>query len=159
VETPQTQPLEQVNSVTGDTNSAAVATAESNTSEPAATAGTETTIGPSARQTTGDVSRNQRSQSGPKTADAKPDQIIVDGETIYMGNTKITPEGDIETPDSFIDENGIRPKTPNAPNTRPVVIPPIDTQYMTPRQRRRLQEILRRHRVTVAAPSPTPPKN
>lgn len=86
---------------------------------------------------------------------AKPDEIIVDGETVYMGNTKITPDGTIETPDHIIDENGVTPRRPMPPNTRPVVIPPIDMRYMTPQQRRKLQEALRRHRVTMA-PSPTP---
>ena len=87
---------------------------------------------------------------------AKPDEIIVDGETVYMGNTKITPDGTIETPDHIIDENGITPRKPRTPGVQPpVVIPPIDMRYMTPQQRRRLQEALRKHRVTMA-PSPTP---
>ncbi|MEO8043016.1 MAG: serine/threonine-protein kinase [Acidobacteriota bacterium] len=99
--------------------------------------------------------KNVRTSSVPNMAvQTKPDEIIVDGETVYMGKTKITPDGTIETPDHVIDETGITPRTPTTPNVRPV-IPPIDMRYMTPRQRRRLQEILRRNRVTMM-PSPTP---
>jgi serine/threonine protein kinase len=102
-----------------------------------------------------ETSKNVKTQSpGGKTVQPKGGEIVVDGETVYMGNTKIKPDGTIETPDHVIDENGITPRTPVAPNVRPV-IPPIDMRYMTPRQRRRLQEILRRNRVTVM-PSPSP---
>jgi serine/threonine protein kinase len=99
--------------------------------------------------------KNARTQTpGGKSNQPKAGEIIVDGETIYMGNTKITPDGRIETPDRVIDENGVTPRAPITPNVHPV-IPPIDTRYMTPRQRRRLQEILRRNRVTMM-PSPSP---
>jgi hypothetical protein len=100
-------------------------------------------------------SKNVRSPAAAnKPGQSKPEEIVIDGETVYMGKTKITPDGRIETPDHVIDENGITPRTPTTPNVRPV-IPPIDMRYMTPRQRRRLQEILRRNRVTMM-PSPTP---
>jgi hypothetical protein len=99
--------------------------------------------------------KNVRTPAVPnKSGQTKQQEIIVDGETVYMGKTKITPDGTIETPDHVIDENGVTPRTPTAPNVRPV-IPPIDMRYMTPRQRRRLQEILRRNRVTMM-PSPSP---
>jgi serine/threonine protein kinase len=91
---------------------------------------------------------------GVKTSPARPSEIVIDGETVYMGNTKIT-DGRIETPDHIIDENGITPRRPTAPNVRPV-IPPIDMRYMTPQQRRKLQETLRRNRITMAPPTPTP---
>jgi len=93
-------------------------------------------------------SKNVRSQTAPsKSAQAKPGEINIDRETIYAGNTKVT-DGKIETGDHVIDENGISPRTPTIPNVNPA-IPPIDMRYMTPRQRRRLQEALRRNRVTT----------
>jgi serine/threonine protein kinase len=129
-------------------NAAADASASSGASAPVMTEVT------SPRQS---ESRNDKPAQPPaKPAASKPNQIIVDGETVYMGNTKISPDGTIETPDHIIDDNGITPRRPMPPNTRPVVIPQIDMRYMTPRQRRRLQEALRRHQVTMAPPTPTP---
>ncbi|MBC7900633.1 MAG: serine/threonine protein kinase [Saprospiraceae bacterium] len=59
---------------------------------------------------------------------------MVDGETVYVGNMKIT-NGRVETPDTIIDENGIRPQVPNA---MPPVMPP-NLRNLTPAQRRRLR--------------------
>lgn len=128
-------------------NSVAVAPAE--TQSPAPADSNSTTA------KTSEPAKNVRTPAVPnKSGQTKPQEIIVDGETVYMGKTKITPDGTIETPDHVIDENGVTPRTPTAPNVRPA-IPPIDMRYMTPRQRRRLQEILRRNRVTMM-PSPSP---
>ena len=81
------------------------------------------------------------------------DEVMVDGETVYIGNMKVGPDGQIET------TNRVRttPRSPNVPGVDPV-IPPINMRHMTPRQRQRLLETLRKHRVTIA-PSPTPPQN
>ncbi len=131
----------------GDTNTVAAVPVE--TQSPAPADSNSTTA------KTSEPSKNVRNAPVPsKAAQAKPEEIIVDGETVYMGKTKITADGTIETPDHVIDENGITPRRPTTPNVRPV-IPPIDMRYMTPRQRRKLQEILRRNRVTMM-PSPTP---
>jgi hypothetical protein len=141
------------------------AIAESSNSNVNATADASASSGASAEVATDPTSPRQPESRGDKATQqsaaakpprTKPDEIIVDGETVYMGNTKITPDGTIETPDHIIDENGVTPRRPMPPNTRPVVIPPIDMRYMTPRQRRRLQETLRRHQVTMAPPTPTP---
>jgi serine/threonine protein kinase len=141
------------------------AIAESSNSNVNAAADASASSGASAEVTTDPASarppepRNDKAaqqSAAAKPPRTKPDEIIVDGETVYMGNTKITPDGTIETPDHIIDENGVTPRRPMPPNTRPVVIPPIDMRYMTPRQRRRLQETLRRHQVTMAPPTPTP---
>jgi hypothetical protein len=142
--------------VAENSNSNVTSTAESNSiGNATATATATAETDPSSTRST----ESRASRSAPtgttKPSRAKPDEIIVDGETVYMGDTKITPDGTIETPDHIIDENGVTPRRPMPPRTRPVVIPPIDMRYMTPQQRRKLQEALRRHRVTMA-PSPTP---
>jgi serine/threonine protein kinase len=112
-------------------------------------------VNPSAPKTA-ETSKATKAQTG--AGKAKHEEIVIDGETIYMGNTKITEDG-IETPNTVIDENGIRPRPPLVPNKRRT-IPPIDMRYMTPAQRQKLQETLRRNGVTMApSPRPTPPPN
>jgi serine/threonine protein kinase len=135
--------------ITSNTDTNAVAAAPAETQSPApADANIATPKAP-------EQSKSVRTPAPPnKSGQAKQEEIVIDGETVYMGKTKITPDGKIETPDHVIDENGVTPRTPTAPNVRPV-IPAIDMRYMTPRQRRRLQEILRRNRVTMM-PSPSP---
>ncbi|HUS00009.1 MAG TPA: hypothetical protein VMZ26_18240, partial [Pyrinomonadaceae bacterium] len=103
---------------------------------------------------TQEPAKTVRAQDGAsKPRQPKADQIIIDGETVYMGNTKIT-EDRIETPDAVIDENGITPRQPKTPKVRPE-IPPIDMRYMTPAQRQRLLQTLRRNGVRMM-PSPAP---
>ena len=86
-----------------------------------------------------------------------PGKIVVDGETIYMGNTKITDDR-IETPDAIIDDNGVTPKTPLRPDVQrpPRVIQAPDLRHLTPEQRRRVLRALRRNNVIIVKPSPTP---
>ena len=111
------------------------------------------TVNPSAPKTA-ETPKTARAQTG--GGKGKRDEIVIDGDTVYMGNTKITEDG-IETPDTVIDENGIRPRPPSVPNTRRT-IPPIDMRYMTPAQRQKLLETLRRNGVKMApSPRPTPP--
>jgi serine/threonine protein kinase len=143
-----TDPADPVPSISDEAaNTVAVAPAEAQSPAPADSN--------TATAKASEPSKNVRNPATPnKSNQAKPQEIIVDGETVYMGKTKITPDGTIETPDHVIDENGVTPRTPTAPYVRPA-IPPIDMRYMTPRQRRRLQEILRRNRVTMM-PSPSP---
>jgi serine/threonine protein kinase len=140
-----TDSVADVNSYTSS-NTDPQASAESRTSTDAAIATPKTT----------DQGKNTRAQSGSnRSVRPDPNQIIVDGETVYMGNTKITPEGRIEMPDRVIDENGVTMLKPTTPNVKPPVIPPIDPRYMTPRQRRRLMEALRRNQIRMQ-PRPTP---
>ncbi|MEO8574651.1 MAG: hypothetical protein ABI481_11830 [Pyrinomonadaceae bacterium] len=56
---------------------------------------------------------------------------------------------------TVIDKNGIRPRPPVVPNTRRT-IPTIDMRYMTPAERQRLRETLRRNDIKMML-SPTPP--
>jgi serine/threonine protein kinase len=81
----------------------------------------------------------------------------VDGKTIYVGNVKIRGEK-IETPDVIIDEKGVIRKVPVGPMAPNVMVP--DPRYMTPQQRRKLQELRRRGIIpppqAPAQPRPTP---
>lgn len=111
---------------------------------------------PGAGVRSSDTVRRGRSQPAAKQdVDADdPDRIVIDGETIYMGNTRIT-KGRIETPDRVIDENGVSPRVPEPPNLQPGTrrVPPPDMRRLTPDQRRRLMRSMRR---SGTLPRPTP---
>jgi hypothetical protein len=66
--------------------------------------------------------------------------------------------GRVETPDTIIDENGVRRKIPRMPNIAPVTPPtPDQWKYMTPEQRRQLRILLRNQKLRgVPVPAPTP---
>ncbi len=84
------------------------------------------------------------SSSGQAASDA-PDEIDLEGKTIYVGNMKIK-NGRVETPDSIIDENGITPKTPRVPNIEaPHPVLPPNFNNLTPEQRRRRQMMRRKN--------------
>ncbi len=85
--------------------------------------------------------------------DVDPD---LKGKTIYVGNIKIK-DGKVETPDSFIDDNGVHPKVPAQPNLGPDFVP--DMRNLTPAQRRKLQELRRRGILPPARRIPAQPKN
>lgn len=74
------------------------------------------------------------------------DTIIVDGDNVYMGNTKITPDG-IERRDPTMD-----PVPPVPPEIR---LTPEQLRNLTPAQRRRLRTVIRRTNANVVL-SPTP---
>jgi hypothetical protein len=110
----------------------------------------ETTTSPKTVEQT----KNARQQpAANKAARSNADNIVVDGETIYMGNTKIT-EDRIETPNQIIDENGIRPRPPDVPYVDPRVKNLPDLRNLTPAQRRRVIRAMRRN--GVINPRPTP---
>lgn len=69
------------------------------------------------------------------------DDVDLGGKTVYVGNMKIK-NGRVETPEVFIDENGITQKVPGVTGMPPV---PPDMRHLTPAQRRRLLMKLRRH--------------
>jgi serine/threonine protein kinase len=95
--------------------------------------------------------KTARAQSSTNTggkAEVRSDRVIVDGDTVYIGNTKITDDR-VETPDRVIDGNGI---TPQRPRMQP--IPPPDLRHLTPEQRRRVLRTLRRNGIIVARPTP-----
>lgn len=77
---------------------------------------------------------------------AAADTIIVDGENVYMGNSKITPDG-IEHRDPTV--------TPLPPIPPEIRLTPEQFRNLTPAQRRKLRTILRRSNANVVV-SPTP---
>lgn len=93
------------------------------------------------------------SNSDETASDIVDDKVEVKGKTVYVGNIKIK-DGRVETPDSFIDERGVTPKTPQVPPAGPVRMP--DMRHLTPAQRRKIQELRRRG---LLPPPPRVPKN
>jgi len=88
-----------------------------------------------------------------KKAAAGPGEAIVNGDEVDVGNVKIR-NGVVETPDTYIDENGIRRKIPGMR----IPQPPIDPQtlkYLTPEQREKLK-MLNRRNMRFVVPRPTP---
>ena len=91
--------------------------------------------------------RNQPATSQPA---GKPDRVVVvDGNTIYMGNEKLLPDRP-EIPNRMMDGN-VAP-----PPSRTHMPPPADLRHLTPEQRRRVLRALRRGGVVVR-PSPEKP--
>ena len=96
--------------------------------------------------------------ANPSEPSAPTGKITIDGDTVYLGDTKIT-DDKIETPDAVIDDNGVVRRTPPPPGVHrpPPVISPSDLRHLTPDQRRRVVRALRRSGITIAPrPSPTP---
>ncbi len=78
-----------------------------------------------------------------------------DDPTVYVGNMKVK-EGRVETPDSVFDDEGVRPRFPKVPQrVGPNGYP--DPRYLTPAQRRKLQE-LRRKGLLPSVKKPDPPR-
>jgi len=113
------------------------------------------------------LSRTENPKKQPPNADPpNPDpneDIRVHGDTVYMGNVKVTPQGVV--PNVYIDRNGI--KRPIPPPTDSVPFPGITQeqfQQMTPKQRQKLLEarkqllMLERRRDLDPRPSVTPPQ-
>jgi hypothetical protein len=146
------QPVDEVKVNASNSTAAAAAT----TPETDTNSRTATTSDVTSATKPVDQSKNNRTQAQTNTpAQPETPKIVVDGETIYMGNTKILPDGRIETPDRIIDENGVRPRTPPVPppGFDPQVMP--DLRHLTPEQRRKVLRALRRNGIIVR-PSPTP---
>ncbi|MEP7076836.1 MAG: hypothetical protein ABI878_13600, partial [Acidobacteriota bacterium] len=78
----------------------------------------------------------------------------LDDSTVYVGNMRIR-SGRVETPDTIIDENGIRRKNGNRPPTPNFpTLTREQMQQMTPQQRRRIRQIYLRNQ---GGNYPTPP--
>ena len=87
-----------------------------------------------------------------KLGEPGPSDIRVVGDTVYMGNVKIT-DGQIVTPGMYIDENGIRHRVPST-TVRPMPPMPPNVQYLTPEQQKKLD--LLRQKAIEKALKPTP---
>ena len=145
--------------VVEDSNTADV-NANTDVGAAAASAANETARPPSAASTGARVSNPPRSRQGEVRASAEPDadadpgRIVVDGETIYLGNTKISPDGRIETHDRVIAPGTVvTPRTPGVHQIKP--IPPPDMRGLTPEQRRRVLRAIRRSGIVIK-PAPSP---
>ncbi|HEX6127352.1 MAG TPA: serine/threonine-protein kinase [Pyrinomonadaceae bacterium] len=119
-----------VEEVTRPSTSSAASTATAKTSEPSKPA------------------RNQGGAKADPEVHLNSGKIVIDGDTVYMGNTKITPDGRIETPDRVITGSGVN-RTPITP------IPPPDMRGLTPQQRRQVLRAIRRSGVVIQ-PAPSP---
>jgi serine/threonine protein kinase len=106
---------------------------------------------PQPARTEADRSTKTAAREKPSTAeDGDPND-----QTIYVGNMRIR-NGRVETPDSIIDENGIRPRNPKIPQVPgfPPGLTREQIRQMTPEQRRRIRKIYIRNQ----APNyPIPP--
>lgn len=104
-----------------------------------------------------ETQRGKRSVSGhPDEKETSAGDVRIQGNTVHVGNMKIT-DGRIETPDTYIDENGIRRKIPAAyPGGKPMTAE--EFRSMTPAQRRKLRMIWRNHELQKRrVPTPPPP--
>ncbi|HKP68453.1 MAG TPA: protein kinase [Pyrinomonadaceae bacterium] len=152
---------EEVRSIAVDTNAAAGAIANTGTDQASgvtANSANVTPANPVIKPTDqAKTARGSGSGSASNAAPARdPNKVVVDGETIYMGDMKIT-DDKIETPDSIIDDNGVTPKVPPQPGMRNRrMIPAPDLSHLTPEQRRRVMRALRRNNVIIVRPTPTP---
>ena len=116
----------------------------------------------SSGQTKVDTAKSSRPERQKESVIDPSDDVKIDGETIYIGNVKVGPEG--ITPNVTIDRNGRR--TPIPPPTSAVPFPGITKEQfdqMTPRQRQELMEarrqlmmLQRRRQLNPPPPTATP---
>jgi serine/threonine protein kinase len=146
---PAEQPANEVNANTEEVTSAE----ETNTNE-SSTATRQTT---SQRSETAKTAKPQSTQKDDTPSEP---EIVVHGDTVYMGNVKVTPNG--VAPNVYIDQNGI--KRPIPPPTGAMPFPGITREQfeqMTPKQRQKLMDarrqlLLLERRRMQPRPSTTP---
>ena len=103
-----------------------------------------------------------RSAGSAKTAKQAPgkgrsDQLNADDENITIGNVRIR-DGVIETPEVYIDEDGIRRKMPKMQIPQIPLMTEEQLQKLTPEKRRKLRLLMeQQHRRPAPAPSPEEP--
>lgn len=97
--------------------------------------------------------RSARSVAGqPDNNETAVGDVRIQGNTVHVGNMKIT-DGKIETPDTYIDETGIRHKIPPAyPGGKPMTAE--EFRNLTPAQRRKLRMIWKNHELQKRRPPP-----
>jgi serine/threonine protein kinase len=104
-----------------------------------------------------------RTQSTSKASKAAPvakkkaapdyNETAVEPGDVYVGNVKIDGKK-VETPEYYIDENGIRRKIPPVSVPQPPNVPPY-FRYLKPDQIRKLEMLQRQHK-TAVIPTPSP---
>ena len=94
------------------------------------------------------TSRPQATQNA--DVNANPGKIVIDGDTIYLGNMKIVDE-DFEIPDGATDANSTIRRTPRTPGIHPPppTMPAPDMRHLTPEQRRRVLRAIRRKGIVI----------
>ncbi len=97
---------------------------------------------PDARSRPADTAKASKPAPAAPQSPVPGDQIRVNGETVYVGNMKIT-NGKIEGPGYFIDENGIKRTIPMAPIVvpKPRTFTAEELKHMTPEERQKLRMI------------------
>jgi serine/threonine protein kinase len=100
-----------------------------------------------------DNTRASRAASAQKRTPTGSEDVTINGDTIMVGNMRIR-NGVIETPNTYIDENGIRRKIPTP------VIPKFpdfsgeQLRTMTPEQREKLRILMENQRRNTTPPTP-----
>jgi hypothetical protein len=114
---------------------------------------------PNAALKTETAKTSKRPATNTGSDDEEDPDVRVDGDTIYMGNVKIGPNG--ISPNVYIDRNGI--KRPIPPPTSAVPFPGITKEQfeqMSPQQRQKLIDARRQLRLLERRrlnPKPSPP--
>ena len=126
-----------------------------------------TALNPSeTRSTSGSRPESAKAQRAPDATPPEPEpteEIKVHGDTVYMGNVKVTPKGIV--PNVYVDKNGV--KRPIPPPEGAIPFPGLtreQLQQLTPEQRRKIIEarrqlqMLERQKLMNVQPSMTPPR-
>jgi serine/threonine protein kinase len=110
-----------------------------------------------------ETAKTQKLSDGKQPVPDPTEDIRVHGDTVYMGNVKVTPNGIV--PNVYVDPNGV--KRPIPPPVDSIPFPGLtreQLQQLTPQQRqkilqaRRQLQMLERQRTLNAQPAPSPPR-
>lgn len=152
---PAAEPTAEVLSANSNVDATAKETVESNSAQ--------TLSEP--RGSTSSRTETVKTQKPPDSTPPIPDpngDIRVHGDTVYMGNVKVTPDGVV--PNVYVDRNGVRRPIPPPGDSIPFPgLTREQLQRLTPQQRQKILEarrqlqMLERQRLMNAQPSVTPP--
>lgn len=158
---------QKVDSASSVDSTVANTSAEENIASNAGSAPTNANVGAIEQKTSGSSkSETAKTQKPTETPPEEPNpgaDIRVHGDTVYMGNVKVTPNG-VE-PNVYVDPNGVR--RPIKPPVDSIPFPGLTREQMkqlTPEQRRKILDarrqlqMLERQRLMNAQPNVTPPK-
>lgn len=123
----------------------------------------DTRAGTTTEEKPPETTKNHKAASPTKQGEDTDKMEVNDEGDVRVGDVVIRGDGRVETPDSVIDENGVRAKHPKRPppgdpNFRP--IPSEELEKLTPEQRRKLKVVLRNlPKPPPDAPRPRPREN
>lgn len=110
--------------------------------------------GDSAAKNAKNKAKNNKSSAAENIEDdSEANKVEIDGETVVIGDMKIT-ETSIETPDAFIDDTGIRRKNPSKKTFTPEQI-----RRLTEMQKRRMRILMKRKPPIHPQAPPAPRSN